>query len=200
MELIRKYIEQKSIQGTKTEEDGKWDLLILHSVLLVFPFYCFILIKSLIVFHLLFWLTNFIFLLLYLSGCYMVCIYVFMIYIYLITYTFKFYYTISHIVKSEKHKHVSHSVVSDSCNPMNCSTPGLTVHCQLPEFTQTHVHWVGDAIQPSHPLSSPSPSAFNLNQHQGLFIWASSSHLVAKVLEFQLQHQFFQWIFRTDFF
>ena len=66
-------------------------------------------------------------------------------------------------------------------------------------FTQTHVHWVGDAIQPSHPLSSPSPSAFNLSQHQGLFKWVSSLHQAAKVLEFQLQHQSFQWIFRTDF-
>ena len=60
------------------------------------------------------------------------------------------------------------------CNPMDCSTPGLPVHHQLPEFTQTHVHWVGDAIQPSHPLSSPSPPAFNLSQHQGLFKWVSS--------------------------
>ena len=57
------------------------------------------------------------------------------------------------------------------CDPMNRSTPGLPVHCQLPEFTQTHVHWVGDTIQPSHPLSSPSPPAFNLSQHQGLFQW-----------------------------
>ena len=65
-----------------------------------------------------------------------------------------------------------------------CSTPGLPVHHQLPESTQTHVHWVGDAIQPSHPLSSPSLSAFNLSQHQGLFQWVSSSHQVAKVLEF----------------
>ena len=73
---------------------------------------------------------------------------------------------------------------------------GLPVHCQLPEFTQTHVHWVSDAIQPSHPLSSPSP-AFNLSQHQGLFKWISSSHQVAKVLE--LQHQSFQLIFRIDF-
>ena len=72
---------------------------------------------------------------------------------------------------------------------MNCSTPGLPVHHQLLEFTQTHVHWVGDAIQPSHPLSSPSPPAVNLSQHQGFFQWVSSSHLVAKVLEFQLQHQ-----------
>ena len=66
------------------------------------------------------------------------------------------------------------------------------------EFTQTHVHWVGDAIQPSHPLSSPSPPAFSLSQHQGLFQWVSSSHQVAKVLGFQLQHQSFQWIPRTD--
>ena len=78
------------------------------------------------------------------------------------------------------------------------STPGLPVHHQLPEFIQTHVHRVSDAIQPSHPLSSPSPPAFNLSQHQGLFQWVNSSHEVAKVLEFQLQHQSFQWIFRTD--
>ena len=74
------------------------------------------------------------------------------------------------------------------CDPMNCSMPGLPVHHQLPESSQTHVHWVGDAIQPSHPLSSPSPSSHNLSQHQGLFNWVSSSHQVAKVLEFQLQH------------
>ena len=84
------------------------------------------------------------------------------------------------------------------CDPMNRSTPGFPVHHQLPEFTQTHVHWVGDAIQPSHPLSSPSPPAFNLSQHQGLFKWVSSSHEVAKALEFQLQHQSFQWTLRTD--
>ena len=84
------------------------------------------------------------------------------------------------------------------CNPMNCSTPGLPVHHQLPEFTQTHVHWVGDAIQPSHPLSSPSPPAPNPSQHQGFFKWVSSLHQVAKVLEFQLQHQSFQWTPRTD--
>ena len=78
------------------------------------------------------------------------------------------------------------------CDPMNCSTPGLPVHHQLPEFTQTHVHQVGDAIQPSHPLSSPSPPAPNPSQHQGLFQWVNSSHEVAKVLEFQLQHQSFQ--------
>ena len=75
----------------------------------------------------------------------------------------------------------NHSVVSDFYNPMNCSTPGLPVHHQLPESTQTHVHWVGDAIQPSHPLSSPSSPALNLSQHQGLFKWVSSSHQVAKV-------------------
>ena len=83
------------------------------------------------------------------------------------------------------------------CNHMDCSTPGLLVHHQLLEFTQPHVHWVGDAIQPSHPMSSPSP-ALNLSQHQGLFKWVSSPYQVAKVLEFQLQHQSFQWIFRTD--
>ena len=85
------------------------------------------------------------------------------------------------------------------CDPMDFSTPGLPVHHQLPEFTQTHVHRVSNAIQPSHPLLSPSPPTFNLSQHQGLFQWVSSSHQVAKVLAFQLQHQSFQWIFRTDF-
>ena len=84
------------------------------------------------------------------------------------------------------------------CDPMNHSTPGLPVHHQLPEFTQTHAHRVGDAIQPSHPLSSPSPPALNPSQHQGLFQWVNSSHEVAKVLEFQLQHQSFQWTPRTD--
>ena len=82
-------------------------------------------------------------------------------------------------------------------HPMDCSTPGLLVHHQW-ELTQTHVHWVGDVIQPSH-LSFPSPPAFNLSQHQGLFKWVSSSHQVTKVLEFQFQHQSFQWTFRTDF-
>ena len=72
---------------------------------------------------------------------------------------------------------------------MNCSTPGLPVHHQLPEFTQTHVHWVSDAIQPSHPLSSPSPPAPNPSQHQSLFQWVNSSHEMAKVLEFQLPNQ-----------
>ena len=78
------------------------------------------------------------------------------------------------------------------CDPMNRSTPGCPVHHQLLESTQTHVHQVGDAIQPSHPLSSPSPPALNLSQYQGLFQCVSSLHQVAKVLEFQLQHQSFQ--------
>ena len=96
-----------------------------------------------------------------------------------------------------------HSVQSLSnarlCDTMDCSTPGLSDHHQLLESTQTHVHLVGDAIQPSHPLSSPSPPALNLSQHQGLFKWVSSSHQVAKVLlEFQLQHQSFQWTLRTN--
>ena len=104
---------------------------------------------------------------------------------------------------SKKCISIQFSLVAQSClslcDPMNCSTPGIPVHHQLPEFTQTHVHWVSDAIQPSHPLLSPSPPAFNISQHQGLFKWVSS-HQVTKVLEFPLQHQSFQWIFRTDFF
>ena len=83
-------------------------------------------------------------------------------------------------------------------DPMDCSMPGLPVHHQVLEFTQSHVHWVGDAIQPSHPLSSPSPPAFNRSQHRGLFQWVSSSQQLAKVLEFQLLHQAFQWLFRND--
>ena len=78
---------------------------------------------------------------------------------------------------------------------MDCSTLGFPFHHQLLELAQTHVHPVGDAIQPSHPLSSPSPLAINLSQHQGLSQWVSSSHQVAKVLDFQLQHQSFQRIF-----
>ena len=83
------------------------------------------------------------------------------------------------------------------CDPVNRGRPGLPVHHQLPEFTQTHVHWVGDATQPSHPLLSPPPAP-NPSQHQGLFQWVNSSHEVAKVLEFQLQHQSFQWTPGTD--
>ena len=83
------------------------------------------------------------------------------------------------------------------CDPMDCSTLGLLVHHQLLELTQTHVHQVGGAIQPSHSLSSPSPPVFNLSKHHGLSQWVNYSHQVAKVLE--LQHQSFQSIFRTDF-
>ena len=85
------------------------------------------------------------------------------------------------------------------CDPIDCNTPGFPVQHQLLEHAQTHVHWVGDAIQPFHPLLSPSPPAFNLSQLQSLFKWVSSSHQQASVLEYQLQHQSFQWIFRTDF-
>ena len=74
------------------------------------------------------------------------------------------------------------------CDFMDCSKPGFPVHHQLPELTQTHVHWVSDAIQPPHPLSSPSPPALNLSQHQGLFKWVTSLHQVSKLLAFQLQH------------
>ena len=84
------------------------------------------------------------------------------------------------------------------CDPMNRSTPGLPVHHQLPEFTQTHVLRVSDTLQPSHPLSSPSPPAPNPSQHQSLFQWVNSSHEVAKVLEFQLYHHSFQITPRTD--
>ena len=88
---------------------------------------------------------------------------------------------------------------STLCDPMDCSLPGFPVLHYLPKFLKIHVHWVNDAIQPSHPLSPPSPPAFNLSQHQGLFQWVSSSHQVTKVLELQLQHQSFQWITRVDF-
>ena len=88
---------------------------------------------------------------------------------------------------------------------MDCSTPGFPVHHKFAELAQTNVHRVGDAIQPSHPPLPPYPPAFNLSQHQGLFQWVSFSHHLTKVLEFQLQHQSFQWIFRlisfrTDWF
>ena len=93
------------------------------------------------------------------------------------------------------YRNIQFSPVAQSCptlcNSTDYTMPGLPVRHQLQEITQTHVHWVGDAIQLSHPLSSPSPPAFNLSQHQGLFKWASSSHQVTKVLEFQLQHQSF---------
>ena len=108
----------------------------------------------------------------------------------------------SHLWKAWKSASVQFSSVAQSCptlhDPMDRSMSSLPVHRQLPESTQTHVHWVSDAIQPSHPLSSPSPPALNLSQHQGLFQWVSSSHQVAQLLEFQLQHQFHQWTPRTD--
>jgi len=104
----------------------------------------------------------------------------------------------NHISSSIQFSSVAKSYLT-LCYPMDCSTPGFPVHHQLLELMQTHVHWIGDAIQPSHPLSSPSPPAFNLSWHQGLFQWVSSLHQVVKVLEFQLQHQSFQSIFRTDF-
>ena len=93
-----------------------------------------------------------------------------------------------------------HCSVSKSCltlrDPMDCSMPGFPVLHYIPEFAQTQVHWLNDAIQLSHPLLLPSPS-LNLSQHQDLFLWVGSSHQGLKVLE--LQHQSFQWIFRVDF-
>ena len=91
----------------------------------------------------------------------------------------------------------SRSVVSDFAThePQHTRPPCLS---STPRVSQTHVHWVGDAIQPSHPLSSPSPPALNLSQHRRLFKWVSSSHQVAKVLGLQLRHQSLQWIFRVD--
>ena len=85
------------------------------------------------------------------------------------------------------------------CDPMDCSTPGLPVPYHLLKFVQVHVHYIGDAIQPSHPLTPSSPSAFNLSQHQGLFQWVSCSHQMMKILELQVQHQSFQREFRIDF-
>ena len=109
---------------------------------------------------------------------------------------------VAQVLEFQLHLLRSFSSVAQSCltlcDPMNHSTPGLPVHHQLPESTQTHVHWVSDAIQQSHPLSSPSPPALNLSQHQGLFQRVSSSHQGAKVLEFQLQNQSFLWTPRTD--
>ena len=105
-------------------------------------------------------------------------------------------------LKTRKNPSVQFSSVAQSCStlcdPINCSTPGLPIHHQLPEFTQTHVHRVGDAIQPSHPLSSPSSPAPNPSQHQSFFQWVNSSHDMAKVLEFQLQHHSFQRNPRAD--
>ena len=94
----------------------------------------------------------------------------------------------------------SHSVMSDSLSSRGLQTPGFPVLHHLLELAQTQVHWICDAIQPFHLLSSPSPTVFNLSQHQGLFKWVSSSHQMAKVLEFQLQHQSFQRTPRADLF
>ena len=112
-------------------------------------------------------------------------------------FNFTFTYLFSNTLPFFQFSLVTQSCLS-LCNPMDCSMPDFPVHHQLPEFTQTHVLWVGDAIQPSHPLSYLSPPAFNLSPNQGIFKWVSSLHQVAKVLEFQLQHQSFQWTPRTD--
>ena len=110
-----------------------------------------------------------------------------------ISHVFNFYHQFfSHFSSVQLLSHIWH------WDPMDCSMPGFPVHHQLLELAQTHVHWVGDAIQPSHPLSPPSLPTCNLSQYQHLFQWVGSSHLVSKVLEFQLHHQSFQWIFRTD--
>ena len=101
------------------------------------------------------------------------------------------------IVKYTDIVQFSHSVVSNSFRPCGLQHARFPVHHQLRELIQAHVHQVGDAIQSSHPLLSPSPPAFKLSQYQSLFQWVSSLHQVAKLLEFQFQHQSFQWIFRT---
>ena len=85
------------------------------------------------------------------------------------------------------------------CNPMDCSMPGSSVLHYLPEFAQIHVHWISNPIQPSHPLPPPSTFTFSVSQHQGLSPWVCFSHQVARVLELQLQHQSFRWVFGTDF-
>ena len=119
-------------------------------------------------------------------------------YSYTYTHTLIFLFIICFPLVCKLSVQFSHSAFLTLCDPMDRSTPGLPVHLQLPVSTQTHVHWVGDAIQPSHPLLSTSPSNINLSQHQDIFQWVSSSHQVAKVLEFKLQHQSFQWTPRTD--
>ena len=111
--------------------------------------------------------------------------------------SFKPTFSLSSSLSSVQFSSVSQSCPT-CCDPMNRSTPGFPVHHKLPEFTQTHVCRVGDAIKPSHPLLSPSPPAPNPSQPQDLFQWVNSLHEVAKVLEFQFQHQSFQWAPRTD--
>ena len=122
-------------------------------------------------------------------------------YIFIYLYLFYIYIFILYLKTTNKHWTLQLSSATQLCptlcDAMDCSTPGFPAH-QLPELAQTHVHWVIDAIQPSQPLSSPSPPDFNLSKYQGLFQCVSSSHQVAKVLEFQLQHQSFQWTLRTD--
>ena len=107
-----------------------------------------------------------------------------------------------YIISTRAWSALQFSSVSQSCptlcNPMRHSTPGLPVHHPLLEYTQTYIYWISDDIQPSHPLSSPSPPAFNLSKHQHLFKWVSSLHQVAKILEFQLQHHSFLRRLRTD--
>ena len=133
--------------------------------------------------------------------CCLYMIHFFFLYSFQISIINKYFYNEKTKFHNEKAS-VQFSSVAQSCptlcDPVNRSTPGLPGHHQLPEFTQTHVHWVGDAIQPSHPLSSPFSPAPNPSQHQSLFQWVNSSHKVAKVLEFQLQHQSFQRTPRTD--
>ena len=115
-------------------------------------------------------------------------------------FTVPFRETVPSQIQCQSHTSVQFSSVHSLshvplCDPMDCSTPGFPIHHQLLELAQTHAHWVSDAIQPSHPLSSPSRLAFSLSQHQGLVQWVSSSHRVAKISELQLQHQSFQWVF-----
>ena len=118
--------------------------------------------------------------------------------VFIVKSTFSFYFP---LLSVETYS-VQFSSVTQSCptlcDHMDCSTSGFPVHHQLLELIQTHVHRVNDAIQSSHPLSSPSPPALNLFQHHSFFQWVGSSHQMARVLEFQLQHQSFQWTLRTD--
>ena len=109
------------------------------------------------------------------------------------------FYSWLHIFRASTQLSLVTHLCPTFCSPMDCSTPGFLVYHQLLELTQTPVHWVSDAIQPSYSLSSPSLPVFDLSQHQGLYQWVGSSHHVAKVLEFQLQDQSFQGLFRTDF-
>ena len=112
-------------------------------------------------------------------------------------------FSLSFAEKMTNLKNVQFSSVTQSCltfwDPMDCSTPGLPVRCQLLESSQTLVHWASDVIQPSHLLSSSSSPVFNLSQYQSLIQWVGTLHQVVTVLELQLQHQCFQWVFRTDY-